>query len=327
MRRRDFTFALGSGTALWPVVTRAQQNAKVFRVGLLGIAQRDETLSRAGYEKLFDTLRDHGFIEGKNLHVRVLSSDGNESRFPQFAAELVAEKVDVIIAVGSAATLAAANATNSIPIVMAAVPNLERLGLVQSLARPGKNVTGLSTMLGDTNRRILDMMMEVLPGRTRIAILANSDNPGSANQLKNWPAVAAEYGLVAISADIRNARELPAALDHFTKQRAEVLWPAPVWWALYSPILEYAAKRLVPVIFAFRQWVPYGALLSYGPDLVDHFRQVALYVVNILNGAKPANLPVQQPTKFHLAINLKTAKALSLTIPESILTQADVIID
>ena len=327
MKRRDFVALLGCASAAWPRIAHAQPSSKVFRVGFLGIARRDEPLSRTGYDRFFQVLSANGFVEGKNLEVSVVASGGHEDQFPRLAAEFIARKVDVIVAVGSAATRAAAGATSTIPIVMAAVPNPELLGLVQSLARPGKNVTGFSTMLADVNRKLLDVMKEALPDRTRVAYLGNSDNPGSAGQLKNWPRVAEEYGLVPISADIRKADELPGALEHFTKERAEVLWPAPVWWTLHAPVLAYASKQKLPVILNFRQWVPHGALLSYGPDLVDNFGQVALYVVKILNGADPANMPVQQPTKFELAINLKTANSLGLKVPSSLLARADEVIE
>jgi putative ABC transport system substrate-binding protein len=326
MRRRDFTFAGVVAVAL-PGLGAAQTSDKIHRIGYLGIVARDDPDARRYYDAFFDTLRARGFIEGHNLHVTFRASAGREYRFAEYAAEVVAMKVDVIVTVGSAATLATKRLTSTIPIVMAAVPNPERLGLVASLARPGGNITGLSTMLGDVYAKTLELIREAMPDRRRVAVLANSDNPGSAVTLKGWPARAASMDFVALAADVRSAADLDPALERLAGERAEVLLPHPIMWSFRARILAFAAKHRIAVLFPFREWVPHGALMSYGPDLPDNSRQVALYVVKILNGANPAELPVQQPTKFELVINLKVAHTLGIPVPESVLIRADEVIE
>ncbi len=327
MRRRDLLALVGAAAAVWPLAVRAQQPGRTYRLGYLGIAPRDDPDARPIYDAIFHTLRDHGFVEGRNLVVEFRASGGWEERFAGFAAELAAMKVDAIATVGSAATLAAMRATQTIPIVFVAVPNPERLGVVTSLARPGGNATGFSSVLADTGPKMLEIMKEAIPARRRVAYMANPNNPGSAALLLNWPTQAESLGFVPLSAVIRSAAELEPAFERLMEERAEVLYPAPVFWALREPILAFAAKHRLPVVFSFREWVRHGALLSYGPDLRDNYRQVAGYVAKILNGANPAELPVQQPTKLELVINMKTAKALGITIPPSVLLRADEVIE
>lgn len=232
-------------------------------------------------------------------------------------------KPDVIVTVGSAATLAARRLTSTIPIVMAAVPNPERLGLVDSLARPGGNVTGLSTMLADVSGKLFEMSREIMPGRSRVGIFWNASNPGSAAQRKRGP----PRGFVTIAYEVRGYANVEPTFAHLIAERAEILLPHPVVWSYRDFILDLAARHRLPVIFMFGEWAEAGALFSYGPDPHDNFRQVALYVVKILKGANPAELPVQQATKFELVINLKTATALGITIPSALLVRADAVIE
>jgi putative ABC transport system substrate-binding protein len=326
MRRREFALA-GIVALAMPSLAAAQSAGRVYRVGYLGIVERENADARPYYDSFFNTLREHGFVEGRNLAVTFRASTGREDRFAEFAAEVVAMKIDVIVTVGSAATLATKRLTSTIPIVMAAVPNPELLGLVASLARPGGNVTGLSTMLADISAKTLELIREAMPDRRRVAILANSDNPGSAAMMRTWPARANGMNFVPMAVDIRIPAQLEPALEQLVGERAEVLLPHPVMWVFRERILSFAAKHRLPVLFSFREWVPHGALMSYGPDLRDNSRQVALYVIKILHGANPAELPVQQPTKFELVINLKAAKALGIGIPESVLIRADEVIE
>jgi putative ABC transport system substrate-binding protein len=324
--RRVFA-GMAAAALVFPPAARAQQPGRTYRLGYLTIAGRDNPDSAPIFDAFFATLREHGFVEGKNLIVTIRASEGREERFTEFAAELVASMVDVIVTVGSAATLAAQRATRTIPIVFGGVPNPEKLRVVSSLASPGGNATGFSTVLLDTGEKTYELMREAMPARTRLGMLAVSSNPGSAFSLRRFPTLAQSFGYVPISADIRTAADLGPALERFAKERVEIILPAPVLWGARGPILAFAEKHGMAVVFAFREWVVRGALFSYGPDLRDNYRQVATYVAKVLNGAKPAELPVQQPTKLELVINLKTANALGIRIPPSLLLRADEVIE
>jgi putative ABC transport system substrate-binding protein len=306
---------------------RAQQAGRTYRLGYLTIAGRDNHDTAAILDAFFSVLAEHGFVEGKNLDVIFRSSEGQEELFKDFAAEVVALNADVIVTVGSAATLAAKRATGTIPIVFGGVPNPEQLGVVGSLARPGGNATGFSTVLLDLGPKTYQLMREAMPAKMRVGYLAVSTNPGAAFALRRFPAMAESYGYVPISADIRAAAELAPALDRFAKEQVEILLVAPVLWGAREPILAFAERHGIAVIFAFREWALRGALFSYGPDLRDNFRQVAGYVVKVLKGAKPTELPVQQPTKVELVINLRTAKKLGIVISPELLARADEVIE
>lgn len=326
MRRRAFLHAAGA-TALWPLAARAQEAGRTYRLGYLTIAGRDNPDTAPILDAFFAVLAQYGFVEGKNLEVIFRSSEGQEERFKEYAAEVVARNVDLIVTVGSAATLAAKRATGTIPIIFGGVPNPEQLGLVASLARPGGNATGFSTVLLDLGPKTYQLMREAMPARRRVGYLAVSTNPGVAFALKRFPAMAESYGYVPISADVRAASEIKPALDRFALERVEIILVAPVLWGARDPILAFAERHGIAVIFAFREWAVRGALFSYGPDLRDNFRQVAGYVVKVLKGAKPAELPVQQPTKVELVINLRTAKKLGIVFPPEVLARADEVIE
>ncbi len=317
--RRVFVIGLGAGAAASPWHVLAQQAGRVYRVGFLGIAAREDRV----YPAFFRALREHGFVEARNLVVELRTSEGREDRHAAFAAEIVAMKPDVIVAVGSAATIAARRLTRTIPIVMAAVPNPERLGLVESLARPGGNVTGFSSTLLDVSGKLFEMSREIMPERRRVGTFWNSSSPGSVAAHRRGP----PPGFVAISFEVRSEADIEPAFAYLVAERAELLIPHPTVRIYRDRILALAANHRLPVIFMFREWAEAGAIFSYGPDLRDNFRQVALYVVKILNGADPAALPVQQPTKFELVINLKTAQALGITIPPALLVRADEVIE
>jgi putative ABC transport system substrate-binding protein len=282
-----------------------------------------------GLEGLFvDTLRAHGFAEGRNLVVERRYSEGREERNDEAAAEFVQMKVDVIVAVYAGAARAAKRATQTIPIVIAGGGNPERMGLVASLARPGGNVTGVSNVAIDYSAKVLQIINEGLPGRTRIATFWNPDNPASAVAFRDTQLPAAKaLGMSLIGVEIRSATDLDRAFDTVLRERAEVVHAHLPMSPHRVRIQEFADKHALPVVAGGAQWVPSGALLGYGPDWRELYGRAAIYVVKILNGAKPADLPVEQPAKFELVINLKTAKALGLTIPPSLLARADHIIE
>lgn len=325
MRRREFVVGSIAAVAL-PAVCRAQRDA-FRRVGFLGLAPLSDPDVFAIFDAFRQALREHGFVEGRNLVIMVRTSDGQETRFPGFVAEMLSARMEVLVSVGSAATLAAKRATATVPIVMAAVPNPENLGLVASLARPGGNVTGFSTVLGDIGGKLLEVAKEAMPHRVRIAFMSNSDNPGSARAITAWPALATRIKLEPVSVDVRNAAELEPALARLLRERSEILFPHPTMWVYRERIMTFAALHRLPVVFNFREWARAGALMTLGPDLRDNHRQVAGYVARILNGANPADLPVQQPTKLELVINLKTAKDLGIEMPQSVVTRADELIE
>jgi putative ABC transport system substrate-binding protein len=324
--RRALLLGLAAGAHM-PLAARAQQAGRIYRVGFLTINGRDNSDSSLIFDAFFAVLREHGFVEGKNLSVIIRASEGQEERFKEFASELVALNVDAIVTVGSAATLAAKRATSTIPIVFGGVPNPERLGVVDSLARPGGNATGFSTVLLDTNQKVYEFMREAMPARTRLGYLAVTSNPGSAFALGRFPAMAKSFGYVPISADVLRAADLGPALERFAKEQVEIIWPAPVLWGFRDTILRFAERHGMAVVFSFREWALHGALFSYGPDLRDNYRHVVGYVAKVLKGVSLAELPVQQPTKVELVINLKAAKALGLEIPSSLLARADEVIE
>lgn len=326
--RRPLLLALTAGALVsLAAPTRAQQAGRTYRLGYLTIAGRDNPDSAPIFDAFFAILRERGFVEGKNLSVFIRSSEGQEDRFKDFAAELVALNVDAIVTVGSAATIAAQRATSTIPIVFGGVPNPEQLGIIGSLARPGGNATGFSTVLLDTGVKTYELMREAMPARTRLGYLAVSTNPGSAFALRRFPALAESFGYVPIIADIRAAADLGPALERFARERVEIILPAPVLWSSRDPILAFAEKHGMAVVFPFREWVLRGTLFSYGPDLRDNYRQVASYVAKVLKGANSAELPVQQPTKVEFVINLRAAKRLGISIPPGMLARADEVIE
>jgi putative ABC transport system substrate-binding protein len=237
-------------------------------------------------------------------------------------------KVDLIVVIDSVAARAAKQATNTIPIVMVAVANPEQQGLVASLARPGGNVTGMSNnMVGDLGSKLLQILKDALPQRSRVAILWNPDNPASERGLKETDVPTAKaLGMEPIAVGVRSAADLERAFETVIRERADVLYPHLALWAHRARIQEFAVQHRRPTVVLAREWSQLGVLISYGPDFRDLFQRSAMYVAKILRGAKPADLPVEQPTKFELVINLKTAKALGLTIPQSILARADEII-
>jgi putative ABC transport system substrate-binding protein len=256
-------------------------------------------------------------------------SEGREERNDEAAFEFVQMKVDVIVAVYAGAARAAKRATETIPIVIAGGGNPERMGLVASLARPGGNVTGVSNVAIDWGAKLFQIVKDGLPGRTRIVIFWNPDNPGSAVAFRDTELPAAKaLGMSPLGVEIRSAADLSRAFDTVLRERAEVLYVHLPMNPYRVRIQEFAEKHALPVVGGGPQWVHLGAsLLRYGPDWPELYGRAAVYVAKILNGAKPADLPIEQPTKFELVINLKIARVLGLTIPPSLLLRADQVIE
>ncbi|MFQ5897380.1 MAG: ABC transporter substrate-binding protein, partial [Candidatus Methylomirabilia bacterium] len=306
---------------------------------LPGEAQKAETASRIGFlahrplplhESFWQGLRERGWVEGQNFIIERRWAQGRNERFPDLAAELVGLKVDAVVAVTSAATRAAMRATATIPIIMVAVGDPVTSGFVASLARPGGNVTGLSFLAGlEIEGKRLQLLKEVVPQATRVAVLVNRSNPIHPPIIAQELPVVAERLKVRLQIlDVRGPGELEGAFEAATRERAEALlvFADPLTFIHRTRIAALAANNRLPAMYLLRANVEAGGLMSYGVDLEDHFRLAATYVDTILRGANPAHLPVQQPMKFDLTINLKIANALGLTIPPSLLFQADRVI-
>ncbi len=322
--RKMFTVIFGLGILFMLSSSDAQQPAKIPRVGLL----RPGAPPDPYVEAFRQGLRDLGYVEGQTIAIESRWAEGSPARLPPLAAELIQLKADVIVTQGEVATRAVKEATSTIPIVMATSGDPVGAGLIASLARPGGNVTGLSAMAPDLTGKHLQLLKEAIPRVSRVAILYNSTILATVLSVKEAQLAARTLGLTVQPVDVRTPDDLGPAFDAMTKQRAQALklFGDPFTITHQGRILDLAAKRRLPTISIYRDFADGGGLMSYGPNPFDSFRRAATYVDKILKGAKPADLPVEQPTRFELVINQKTAKALGLTIPPSILVRADQVI-
>jgi putative ABC transport system substrate-binding protein len=279
------------------------------------------------FEAFRDGLRELGYVEGRNIVIEYRSAEGNPQRLPQLAADLVQLRVDVIVTATTAATQAAQRATTTIPIVFALADNPVGLGFVASVARPGGNITGLTGLMVELTAKRLELIKEALPKVTRVAVLS-SPYPFSPAALKEAEEAGRPLGLQLDAIEVRQPAELDAAFARMTTRKAQavLVLPHPMFVAQRKRIAELAAKHRLPAIYHLKEFVEVGGLMSYSPDVAHMSRQAAVYVDRILKGAKPGDLPVEQPTKFELVVNVRTAKALGIPIPESILMRADVVI-
>jgi putative tryptophan/tyrosine transport system substrate-binding protein len=308
-------------------LAKAQQTKKVPRIGFL--SNSSPSSARENVEAFRQGLRDLGYIEGQNIAIEHRYAEGVTERLPNLATELVRLKVDVILTPGTADTLATKNATTTIPIVMSNVDDPVAFGLIDSLARPGGNITGLSSGAGPgLYGKRLELLKESFPRVSRVAVLWNPDDPGSVINVRGMEAPARSLSLKLQSVEMREPNDLEQAFSAMKRERAEVL--VTILSALVgsqrSRIVDLAAKSRLATMCVESQWVGAGGLMSYGPSYSDLYRRAATYVDKILKGAKPADLPVEQPTKFEFVINLKTAKKIGLTIPPNVLVRADKVI-
>jgi putative ABC transport system substrate-binding protein len=331
MARIAVRLALAAALAvlLAPLAASAQQAAKVPRIGYLA------TNLAAGphqAEAFRQGLRDLGYVEGRNVVIEYRSAEGKLERLPALAAELVALKVDVIVAaVGTVAALAAKRATSTLPIVFIGAGEPVTSGLVTSLARPGGNVTGLSLLFPELVGKCLELLTQAVPGVSRVAVLWQPGAVGERTEKDNLKAADVAGRALGVRIQFVEARgpaDIDRAFSDMTRARAGALTvlSTPMFGSERRRLMDLAAKNRLPAVYQFREYVDAGALMSYGPNLADLVRRAATYVDKILKGTKPADLPVEQPTKFELVINLKTAKALGLTIPPSVLQRADEVI-
>jgi putative tryptophan/tyrosine transport system substrate-binding protein len=329
MNRRNAGLALlallAAGAA--PVTVRAQQAGKVYRVGYLSAPNR-ESVERT-LEAFLRALRELGWVEGQNLIIEYRWAEGKIERLPNLAGDLVQRKVDLIVAPAGSAALAAKNATSSIPIVMIFPSDPVEMGLVASLSHPGGNVTGTTYAPGSgIFGKQLQILKEAIPHASRVAILWNPADPGSALQKRAVEAAAKSLGVRLQHLEGRGPEEFDSAFAAMTRERAEALLfgGSSTFLVHRTRIADLAVKRRLPTMHNFREMVEAGGLMAYAINMTDFIGRAARYVDKILKGAKPADLPVEQPTKFELVINLKTAKALGLAIPQSLLTRADAVI-
>jgi putative tryptophan/tyrosine transport system substrate-binding protein len=315
MRRRDFFVLVGIATAARVLDANALESGKLYKIGILTAGGPGPLTPLR--DMLREDLRELGLIEGKNLAFEGRYAENDLDRLPALAAELVSLEVDLIIAVGTLAPLAAKRATVTIPIVMAAAGDPVGSGLIASLARPGGNVTGTSLMAPDLGGKRLELVKELLPEISRVAVLWNAANPYSALVFKATVGAAWTLAIEVQSLEVRGPADFDGAFEAATGQHIGALITVedPLTNDHRHKIAEFAAGKRLPMIAGLRMFADAGGLMSYGADVSDTFRRSVAYVAKILKGAKPSDLPVEQPTKFELVINLKTAKALGLTIP------------
>ena len=328
MRRIGLAVILVLCIARAPLVAEAQQIRSVPRLGMMSFTTPGQPEEKRRIEIFKQALRELGYVQGQSIAIEYRHSAGNDELFPRLAAELVDLKVDVILTYGTKATRAAKQATSTIPIVMLTVLDPVRAGLVASLARPGGNVTGSSEASDELSAKRLDLLREAVPKSKHVAVLIEPAHPTSAVDWKSTQAAAKTLGVAVQPFEVRANSEVDNAFARLSRQPFDglIVQPGEILFTHRRHIAELAAKQRLPVIYAWREGAEAGALLSYGVNIADNYRRAAVFVDKILKGAKPADLPVEQPTKFELVINLKTAKALGLTIPQTLLFRADQVI-
>jgi putative tryptophan/tyrosine transport system substrate-binding protein len=325
MKRREFITLLG-GAAAWPLVARAQQAGRLPTIGVLGGATPSAESQRVA--ALVQRLHELGWIEGHTIAIQYRWAEGRSARLAEIAAEFVRLGVDVIFATGTAPALAAKQATSMIPIVFPFAGDPIGTGLVASLARPGGNVTGMSNQATDLAAKRIELLREIVPHLRRLAVLANAGYPAAALEKGEVAAAARTLDLEVVSFEIRESNDIAPAFEA-VKGKAEALFLVgdPLMTANRIRVTSLALAARLPTIYVHREYVDAGGLISYGANFPDLFRRAAEVVDKILRGTKPGDIPVEQPTKFELAINLKTANALGLDVPPTLLARADEVIE
>jgi putative ABC transport system substrate-binding protein len=326
MKRRAFITLLGGAAIAWPLAARAQQPGRVYRIGFLwdGADVFPDAL-----EAFRRGLRDLGYVEGRNLAIEFRWAEGKPDRMRELAEELVRLKVDVIMAPSSIYTAAAKRATSTIPVIFMSHADPLGTGHVASLAHPGGNVTGLSLMMTETNVKGLELFKEAVPNLSRVGVVFDPATPSHGPGLKAVEVAGPLLGLQIQALPVRSASAFEGAFAAITRERCDglLVLSTPLFIAAAKPLAEFAIQHKLPSLFGPRHHVEAGGLMSYSPNRADLWRRGAVFVDKILKGAKPADLPVQQPTKFELVINLKTAKAIGVKIPEAFLLRADEVIE
>ena len=323
MRRRDFIILVSGGVAAWPLGAPAQESGKIWRMGF--IAQGYEPF----YDALFEGLRGLGYAEGRNLTVERRYAEGHADRFPEFASEMVRLKVDIIIVTTTPAALAVKNASTTIPVVFPNAISPVESGVVASLAHPGGNVTGGAAQTAALSIKRLAILKEVVPGLSRGAVLWNAANPALAYPWRESQSAADALGVRLQSIEMRDPKDIETAFAKIAQERPDALIVLQDALTLQhrKEIIDFAIQKRLPGMFVAKEWVVAGGLMSYGESLPDMYHRGAYFVDKILKGAKPADLPVEQVTRFELVLNLKTAGAMGLTIPATILATAEEVIE
>jgi putative ABC transport system substrate-binding protein len=326
MKRRDFITLLGSAAA-WPLAARAQQASKVWRIGFLSAVSRESSFR--SYAALQQGMRKLGYVEGKDFVIEWRSVEGKYERFPEIVGELVRLKLDVIVTGVTAALPALQRATSTIPIVMAYSTDPVGNGLVASLVHPGGNITGLAGSSDDSSPKQLELLATIVPNVSRVGLLGNPNTETYSSVLNNAQDAARKVGLSLVPIEARNPREIEDAFAAFAKERVPAVMVAvdAVFFGQRRRIAELALANHLATMFALREYAEAGGLMSYGENIADFFRRAASFVDKIFKGAKPGDLPIEQPTKFNLVINRKTADALGVTIPPQLYIFADEVID
>jgi putative tryptophan/tyrosine transport system substrate-binding protein len=327
VKRRDFMALLGSATAAWPLAAHAQASKNIPRLCFLTFDPG--TLQSNRFGAFFQGLRDLGYANGQDIVIDYLSAEGNGERFPALAAECLRLKADVIAVSTTPAAQAAMAATRSIPILMIGLGDPVRTGLVNSLAQPGGNVTGLSLMVPEVAAKRLGLLKEAIPGISRVLVLTYLTDPIAPLQVKALEEAARSLGVTLQVHDIRTADDFPAAFDDAAKEHAEALLTTAesIFAAQRARVTELAARYKLPAMYCYSNVVDFGGLMAYDVSYPDVIRRAASYVDRILKGAKASHLPVEQPIKFEFSINLTTAKTLNLTIPPGVLAIVDKVIE
>jgi putative tryptophan/tyrosine transport system substrate-binding protein len=323
MRRRDFLTVVSAGIAVWPTRSRAQGSDKTWRMGFL--SQGYESF----YDALFDGLRDHGYVEGRNLLVERRYAEGRAERFAQFADDMVRQKLDIVVVTTTPAALAMKKATTTIPVVFPNAISPVESGVVASLAHPGGNITGGAAQTAALSTKRLEILKQVVPGLSRVAVLWNAGNPALAYPWKQTQTAAHELGITLRSLEVREPKDIISAFAMIADDTPDafIVLQDALTLQHRTEIIDFAIQKRLPGMFVAKEWVTVGGLMSYGENLSDMYRRGAYFVDKILKGAKPADLPVEQVTKFELVLNLKTAKAMQLSIPPTFLATADDIIE
>jgi putative ABC transport system substrate-binding protein len=326
--RRAFISTVAGGLLAAPLAAEAKPAGKVYRIGYISNSPPSTPESSRMYEAFRQGLLERGWVEGQNVVIEWRFAEGRMERFPDLTADLIRLKVDIVVTLGGPAARAAKQATTTTPIVAIGVSDPVGQGLVASLARPGGNVTGLATLFPELAVKRLELLKEALPGVSRVAVLWNAANPGNVIILRGVQAAALTLGVTLQTREVRGPDDFEAAFAKMRRERPDALMilDDPLLFQYRASIVDFAAKRRLPAMHPFRESVEAGGLIAYSVNLAELNRRAAEYVDKILKGAKPADLPIEQPTKFELVINLKTAKALGLTIPPSLLGRADEVI-
>jgi len=327
MRRRDFITLLGGAAVAWPLAAGAQQTGKVWRIGFLSAVAR--SAASGSYASFVQGMRELGYVEGKDFVIEWRSVEGKYERFPEIAEELVRLKVDVFVTGVTAALPALKRATTTIPIVMAYSTDPVGNGLVASLVHPGGNITGLAGSSDDSSPKQLELLTTIVPNVSRIGLLGNPGTETYSSVLSNAQDAAQKVGLSLVPIEARNQREIEDAFATFAKERVPAVMVAvdAVFFGQRWRIAELALTNRLATMFALREYAEAGGLMSYGENIADFFRRAASFVDKIFKGAKPGDLPIEQPTKFNLVINRKTADALGVTIPPQLYIFADEVIE